>query len=202
MQKGLLDPDLQAVLNTTQPIVSIMQKWPSNPDLQSVQNIEQSIVSIIQKRPPEPWLTCCSKPRATIVSIMQKCCTLTYILFRTQTIALSESCRKGLLDSDLHPDQNVEQPIVSIMQTKRPPGSWLTSCSKHRAAHCQYHAEEAFWTLTYNLFKTQTIHCQHHAEKASCTLTYTLFKTQTIPLSASCRKNLMNPDLQAVQHPK
>jgi len=103
--------------------------------------------------------------------------TLTYKLFKTQTILLSASCRKGLLDPDLWAVQNPDHSIVSIMQ-KRPPGPWLTSCSKPRPFYCQPHAEKASWTLTYKLFKTQTI-----------------------LLSASCRKGLLDPDLQPVQNP-
>ena len=150
-----------------------------DPDLHAVQNPDHSIVSIMQKSPPGPWLTFCSKPRPFYCQHYAKKAswTLTYTLFKTQTISLSASCRKGLLDSGLHAVQNPDHCIVSIMQ-KRPPGLWLTCCSKPRP-----------------------FYCQHHAKKASWTLTYILFKTQTILLSTSCRKGLLDPNLHPVQNP-
>ena len=219
-----LDPDLHPVQNPDNSIISIMQKTLLDSDLHTVQNPDNSIVSIMQKRPPGPWLTFCSKPRqfhhqhhAEKVSW-----TLTYTLCKAQTIPLSASSRKSLLDTDLHAVQNPDNSILSIMQ-KRPPGPWLTVCSKPRQFQCQHYAEKTSWTLTYILFKTQTIplsasyrrpgpwltycskprqfHCQHHVEKASWTLTYILIKIQTIPLSVSCRNGLLDPDLHSVQNP-
>ena len=201
-RKCLLDPDLHAVQNPNHSIVSIMQKRPPrpwltfcskprpfhcqheaekhflDPDLHAVQNPDPPIVNIMQKRHPGPWLTFCSKPRPFYCQHHAKKAswTLTYKLFKTQTILLSESCRKGFLDPDLHPVQNPDHCIVSIMQKRH--GSWLTACSKPRPFYCQHHREKVPWTLTYMLFKTQT----------------TL-------LSASCRKGLLDPDLQAVQNP-
>ena len=106
------------------------------------------------------------------------CWSLTYMLFKTQTILLSALCRKGLLYPNLQPVQNPDHFIVSIMQ-KWPPGPWLTACSKFRAAHCQ-----------------------HHAEMACCILTYTLFIVKSSPLSTSCRNGLLHPDLHPVPNPE
>ena len=170
-----------------------VRKGLLDPDLQSVQNPDHSIFSIMQKRAPGPGLTICSKPKPFYCQdhAEKASSTMTYILFKTQTILLSASCRKGLLDPDLHPVQNpdhslsascrkglldpdlqtVQNPdhsIVSIMQ-RWPPGSWLTCCSKPRPFHCQHHAEKASWTLTYKLFKPRPFYCQHHVEKASWT---------------------------------
>ena len=127
--------------------------------------------------------------------------------------------QKSLLDPDLHPDEIPNHAIVNIMQ-KKPAQPWLTSCSKTTAAHCQHHAEKAFWMLTYKLFKPKPFNCQHHIKKGSLTLTYKLLetqsslvsimqkwpsglwltfcsKTQSSSLSASCRKDFLDPDLQA-----
>ena len=141
----------------TIPLSASCGKGLLNPDLHAIQNPKQPIVSIMQKRPPGPWLTYCWKP---------------------QTITLSASCRKGLQEPDLHPVQNAQQPIVSIMQ-RRPPGPWLTSCLKPRPFCCQHDAGNAFWSLI-----------------------YLLFKSQSSPLSASCRKGLLHPNLQTVQNPE
>ena len=146
----------------------------------------------------------------------------TYILFKTHSMQLSVSFRKGIMDLNIQPVQIPDHSIVRIMQ-KRPPGLWLTSCLKPQPFYCQHYAEKASWTQTYILFKTRPIvsimqkrpsgprltscskpravYCQYHAEKASWTLTHILFKTQTSLLSISCRKGLLNSDLQAVKNP-
>ena len=205
-----------------------MQKRPAGPNLHPVQHQGQPIVSIMQKRPPGPSLTSCSKSRPFCHqhNAEKTFWALTYKLFKTQTILSSASCRKGLWGPDLHTVQNPEQPIVRIMQN-RPSRHWLTCCWKSRAAHCQDHAEKASWTSTYILLETQTAHCQRCAGKAFwpsltyCskiqwlivsimqkrpsgppTLTYKLFKTQRSPLSASCRKSLLDSDLQPVHNPE
>ena len=58
---------------------------------------------------------------------------LTYRLFKTQSILLSETSRKGQPDADLHAIQNPEYNIVSNKQ------------------------ERASQMLTYSLFKTQSM---------------------------------------------
>jgi hypothetical protein len=98
----------------------------------------------MQKRPPGPDLHPVQKTFYCQHHAEKASWTLTHILFKTQAILLSASCRKGLLDSDSHtvknpghsivsiirkglldPDlqtvQNPDHSIVSIMQ-KRPPG--------------------------------------------------------------------------------
>ena len=222
-RKGLLDSNLQAVQDPNNAIVSIMQKSPCGPwltscskpsllsvscrkgllepDLHPDQNPDHYIVSIIQKRIPWPWLTFWSKPKQSLCQHNAKKAfwTLTHILFKTHSTLLSASCKKGLLDPDLHPvhaqgqpivsikqkslldpdlhpDQNSNHSIVSIMQ-KRPPVIWLTSCWK-QSTHCQHHVEKVFWTLT-----------------------YILVKTQSSLMSASFIEGLLDPDLHSVKNP-
>ena len=182
-----------------------------------------------EKRLAETWLTRCPEPRAiNVLSASRKrpvgtqptfflksravnCqyeagtsrWTLTYKLWKVHTSSWSASSRNSLLNSFLQSVQSQEQPIVSIIQ-KRPPGPWLTSWSNPTPFYCQNHAEEAekaSWTVAYLLFKPIAAQCQYHAAKASLTLTYFLFKTQSSPLSASCRKGFLDPDLQTVQSP-
>ena len=71
----------------------------------------------------ENQLTYCPKPTAKDCwhQIEKASGKITYILFKSEIITLSASCRKGLLDPDLHAVQNPDNSIVSIMQ-KRPPG--------------------------------------------------------------------------------
>ena len=75
------------------------------PDLQSVQNPEHALVSNKQEGPAKSWLTYCSKPR--VCSYQQQAGRasqiLTYILFKTQSMLLSATSRKGQPDPDLHP---------------------------------------------------------------------------------------------------
>ena len=100
---------------------------------------------------------------------------LTYILFKTQSMILSATSRKGQPDADLHPVQNPEHDLVSNKQ-EGPARCCLTSCSKPRA--CSY---------------------QRQASRASQTLTYMLLKTQSMLLSATSRKGLPDANLHAVQ---
>jgi hypothetical protein len=58
---------------------------------------------------------------------------LTYILFKTQSMLLSATSRKGQPDADLHPVQNTEHALVSNKQ------------------------EGPALMLTYKLFKTQSM---------------------------------------------
>ena len=227
MQRRPSNPDLHAVQSPEQTMVSFMQKRPSNPDLHSVQNTKQPIVSIMQKRRPGLWLTCCVKLKQFHCKHQAKKAshTLTYILFKIQTIPLSASCGKGLLNPDLHAIQNPKQPIVSIMQ-KRPPGPWLTYCWKPQtitlSASCRKGLQEPDLHPVQNAqqpivsimqrrppgpwltscLKPRPFCCQHDAGNAFWSLIYLLFKTQSSPLSASCRKGLLHPNLQTVQNPE
>ena len=157
-RNGLLDPDLQPIQIQRSPLSEACRNGLLDTDLHSVQNPNHSTVSIMQRRLPGPRLTRCSKSRTAHSQHHAEniSWTLTYNLFKTQTILLSASWRKGLLNPDLHAVQNPEQPIVSIVH-KRPPGLWLTTCSEPRAAHCQHHTEKTLWTPTYSLIKAQTI---------------------------------------------
>ena len=156
------------------------KKSQQDADLLSVQNPEHALVSYKQEGPARSWLTFCSKPRAC--SCQQQAGRasqiLTYILFKTQSMLLSATSRKGQPDPDLHPIQNPEHALVSNMQ-KGPATCWLTSCSKPRACSCQ-----------------------QHAKRASHMLTYKLFKTQSMLMSATSKKGQPYPDLHAVQNPK
>ena len=156
------------------------KKGQPDADLHPVQNPEHTPVSNKQQGPARWWLTYCSKPRACSCQQQARMASqlLTYSLFKTQSIILSATCRKGQQDPDLQPVQNPEHPPVSNMQ-EGPAKSWLTGCSKPRASSCQ-----------------------QHAGRASQILTYFLFKTQSILLSATCRKGQPDPDLQAVQKPE
>jgi len=159
------------------------RKGQPDPDLQPVQSPEHVLVSNKQEGPPRSWLTHCSKPRAC--SCQQQAGRasqiLTYTLFKTQSMPLSATSRKGQPDPDLHAVHNPEHAIVSNKQ-EGPARSWLTSCSKPRACSCQQKAERASQFLTYILFKPRACSCQQQAGRASHILTYTLFKTQSMLL--------------------
>ena len=103
---------------------------------------------------------------------------LTYILFKTQSMFLSATSRKGQPDANLQAVQNPEHALVSNKQ-EGPARCWHTFCSKHRACSCQ-----------------------QHAGRASQTLIYILFKTQSILISATSRKGQPDADLLAVQNPE
>ena len=96
------------------------------------------------------------------------------------------------MDSDLQAVQNPDHSIISTMQ-RRPPGTWLTYCSKPRPFHCQHHPERPPGPWLTFCSKSRPFYCQHHPEKASWTLTYILFKTQTILSLASSRKASWTP---------
>ena len=102
---------------------------------------------------------------------------LTYILFKTQSMLLSVTNRKGQLDANLHTVQNPEHVVVS--EKAGPARCSLTSCSGPRACSCQ-----------------------QQAGRASQMLTYILFKTQSILLSATGRKDQADADLHPVENPE
>jgi hypothetical protein len=103
---------------------------------------------------------------------------LTYILFKTQSMLLSATSRKGQPDADLHPVQNPEHPLVSNKQ------------------------EGPAMMLTYNLFKTRACSCQQQAGRASQMLTYMLFKTRACSCQQQGRRASHDADLQTVQNPE
>ena len=170
-------------------LVSNKEKGPARCWLTSCSKPEHALVSNKQEGPAKSWLTCCSRPRAPSCQKQAGRASqiLTYILFKTQSILLSEKCRKGQPNADLHTVQNPEHPLVRKMQ-EGPAKCWLTHCSKPRACSCQQQAERSVQMLTYILFKTQSSSCQQQAERASQIVTYSLFKTQSILLSATSRK--------------
>ena len=176
--KGEEGWDLQTILNTGHAVNS--RKRQSDPDLHAVQNPEHALVSNKQEEPARSWLTSCSKPRACYCQQQAERDSqiLTYILFKTQSMLLSATSRKGQQDPDLHPVQNPEHAIVSNKQ-EGPARSWLTYCSKPRACSCQ-----------------------EQAGRASKILTYKLCKTQSMLLSATSRKSQPDPDLHPVQNPE
>ena len=155
------------------------RKGQPDPDLQAVQIPEHALVSNKQEGPVRSWLTSCSNPRACSCQQQARRASqiLTYILFKTQSMLLSATRRKGQPD-DLQAIQNPGHAAVSKNQ-EGPVSCWLTFCSKPRACSCQ-----------------------QKSGRASQILTYILFKTQSILLSATTRKGQPDPDLLAVQNPK
>ena len=129
-------------------------KGQPDPNLHPVQNWEHALVSNKQEGPARSRLTRCSRPRAC--SCQQQAGRAsqiqTYILFKTQSMLLSATTRKGQPDPDLHPVQNPEHALVRNKQ-EGPARSWLTSCSKPRACSCQQQTGRASQILTYRLFK-------------------------------------------------
>ena len=101
---------------------------------------------------------------------------LTHKLFKTQSMLLSATCRKGQPDADLHPVQIPEHTLVRSKQ-ERLSRCWLTFYSKSRLHSCQ-----------------------QKAGRSSQMLTYTLLNTQNMLLSATSREGLPDADLQTVQN--
>ena len=155
------------------------QEGPARSYLHTVQNTNHALVSIKQGGPARCWLTSCSKHRPC--SCQQQAWkasqTLTYILFKTQSMLLSATRREGQPDVDLHTVQNPDHALVSNRQ-KEPVRCWLTSRSK-------------IWPCS----------CQQQEGRSSQMLTYILFKTQTMLLSATRRKGQPDADLHPVQNP-
>ena len=149
-------------------------------DLQTILNTGHAVNSNKQEGTARSWLTSCSKPRAC--SFQQQAgrasWILTYILFKTQSMLLSATSRKGQLDPDLQPVQNPEHALISNKQ-KRTIRCWFTSCSKPRPCSCQ-----------------------QQAGRASQMLTYILFRTQSMLLSETIRKGQPYADLHTVQNPE
>ena len=181
-QAGRASQRLTYILVKTQSMLLWARSRKSHPDanLHSIQNPKHAYVSNKQEGPARWWSTDCSKYRehscqkeAGVASQM-----LTHILFKTQSRILSVTSRQGQLDSDLHPVQNPEGPLVSNKQ-EGPARCWLTYWFKPRA--CSY---------------------QQQAGVASQMLTYILFKTQSMLLSEISRKDQLDADSHAVQNPE
>ena len=149
---------------------------------------------------------------------------LTYTLFKSRSMLLSATSRKGQSDADLQPVQNPKHTLVSCKQEVSA-RCWLTFCSKSKACSCQQQSGRSSLMLTYTLLKSQSMilsaasskceefwltycskprpcSCQQQAGKASQMLTYTLFKNQSMLLSATSRKHELNSDLHAVEEPE
>ena len=154
------------------------RKGQPDADLHPVQNPEYHLVSNKVERPTRCWLTTCSEPRAS--SCQQQAGKasqmLTYNLFKTPSIPLSATTRKGQRAADLQPVQNPEHSLVSNNQ-EGPARCWLTTCSKPMVCSCQ---QQPGW--------------------ASQMLTYQLFKTHAMLLSATTRMGQPDADLHPVQN--
>ena len=159
-QAGRASQMLTYILFKTQKMVLSATSWKSqpDPDLLSVQNPEHGPVTNKQEGLARWWLTFCSKPRACSCQQQARKASqiLTYILFKTQSMLLWATSRKGKPDPDLLPVQNPEQHLVSNKQ-EDPARSWLTCCSKPRAWCCQQQAGRGSQIPTYNLFKAQSM---------------------------------------------
>ena len=127
-------------------------------DLQPDQNPQHPSVSNKQDEPAKCWLTACPKPTACSYQQQAGMASqmLTYKLFKSQSMLLSATSRKGQPDAHLHPAQNQEHALVSNRQ-KGPAICWLTSCSKPKACSCQQQAGRASQILAYILFKAQSM---------------------------------------------
>ena len=112
------------------------RKGEQDADLQTNQNQGHALVSNKQGKLARCWLTSCSKPRTC--SCQKKAGTAsqmpTYNLFKTQSMLLSATSRKGQPDADLQPVQNPEH-----------------------ACPCQRWEGGAGQMLTYKLCKTQNM---------------------------------------------
>jgi len=134
------------------------RKGQPHNDLHSVQNQEHALVSNKQEGPVRCWLTSCSKPTACSCQQHRERASqmLTYILFKIQSMLLSETSRKGQPDADLQTVQTPEYALVSNKQ-EGPARCWLTNCLNPKACSCQQQAGRASQMLTYILFKTQSM---------------------------------------------
>ena len=98
---------------------------------------KHAIVSNKQERPARCQLTLCLMPMewTSQQQAGRGGQMLTYNLFKSQSMFLSGTSRKGLPDADLHPVQNPEHTLVSNKQ-EGPARSSLTFCPKPRAFSC------------------------------------------------------------------
>ena len=140
--KGWWDVDLQTVQNQEDALVSNKQEGPAqmltyrllktqsmllsaastkgwwDVGLHTVQNPKHPLVRNKQEYPARCWLTSCSKARVS--SCQQQAGRAsqvpTYSLYKSQSILLSATSRKGQPDADLHSVQIPEHPPVSNNQ--------------------------------------------------------------------------------------
>ena len=225
-RKGQPHADLQAVQNPEHAFISNKQEGPATCCLHTVQNPEHALVSNKQEMPVTCWLTSCSKPTACSCQPQARRAShmLTYILFKTQSMLLSVTNRKGQLDANLHTVQNPEHVVVS--EKAGPARCSLTSCSGPRACSCKQQvgrlARSAHlhpvqgpehvlvsnkqegparcWLTSCS--EPKTCSCQQQAGRTSQMLTYILFKTQSMLLSATGRKDQADADLHPVENPE
>ena len=140
-RKGLLDADLHPVqnpdhalvsnkqekhcqmltytlFNTQSMLLSATSKEGPDADLHTVQNPEHAPISNQQWRPARCWLTSCLKARVS--SCQQQAGRAsqvpTYSLYKSQSILLLATSRKGQPDADLHSVQIPEHHPVSNNQ--------------------------------------------------------------------------------------
>ena len=177
----------------------------SQPDADSlaVQNPKHAHVINKQEGPARCWLTFCSETRACSCKQQAGRASqmLTYILFTTQSMLLSATCRKGQPDTDLLSVQNPEHALISNKH-ERPARCWLTCCSKPRACSCQQQAGRASKMLTYKLFKAQTMLFSATGRKGQPDADLQTVQDPDHAVSATSRKGQSNADLQAVQTPE
>ena len=126
---------------------------------------------------------------------------LTYNLFRTQSMLMSETGCIGWPDVDLHPVENTEHGLVSN-NYKGLPRCWLTCCSKPKTCSCQQQAGKSSrcWLTTWE--KPISCSCWEEAGRVSQMLTYTLLKTQSMLLSATSRRGQPDADLHSIWNPE
>ena len=141
----------------TQGMLLSATNWKGHPDanLHPVENPQYAIVRNKQERSVR-WLTNYSKPRACSCQAQAGRASQipTYILFKTQSILLSATGRKGQSHADWHTVQNPEHALVSRME-EGPARCWLTYCSKPRAYSCQHQKINPSKLSTYILFITK-----------------------------------------------
>ena len=177
-RKGQRDADLHTVKTQSMLFSTRNRKGQPDPDLLASQNPEHALVNNKQEGPARYQLTSCSKPRESSSQEEARKVNqiLTYILFKTQSMLLSATSRKGPPDPDSHTVQIPEHALVSNKQEGLT-RSWLTPFSK-----CKAHS------------------CQKQAGRASQIPTHILFKTQSMLLSATSRKGQPDPDLPPFQN--
>ena len=146
----------------------------------SLSSQKYALVSNEQGRLARCWLTYCLKWKGCSCQqqVGKASQMLTYILFKTQSMLLSATSRKGQPDADLHPVKNPEHASVRNKQEGLA-RCWFTSCSKPRASSYQQQAGRAckMWP-------------------------YRLSKNQSMLLSATSRKGQPNANLHTVQNPE
>ena len=203
-QAGRASQILTYKLYKTQSMLFSATSWKGQPDvdLHTVQNPEHALVSNKQEGPATCWHTDCWKPIAC--SCQQQAGRashmVTYILFKTHSMHLSATSRKGQPHADLRAVENPQHALVSNKQ-EEPVTCWLTSCSNpEHALISNKQKGPATWWLT-SCSKPRACSLQKHARRASHMVTYRLLKTHNMLLSATSRKGQPHGDLHPVQNP-